>query len=205
MMKRLTVRFIQRIVTRTFILSALLVVLPMTIFGQTKSPQDPASLIAQQRDAMASLAFLNGVWRGPAWIVLPSGQKITFTQTERIGPFLDGSVKVMDGRGYGSDGKLIFNAFAILSCDSVQHSYSMRSYAQGHVGDFNFTPSANGYTWDIPAGPMTVRYSADVKDGVLHEVGARILPGKAPIQFFEMDVRRMGDTDWPDAEAIGPQ
>jgi hypothetical protein len=154
---------------------------------------------------MASLTFLDGVWRGPAWIVLPSGDKITFTQTERIGPFLDGSVKVMDGRGYGPDGKLIFNAFAILSYDSAQHSYSMRSYAQGRVGDFHFTPSANGYKWDIPAGPMTIRYIAHVEGGVLHEVGDRILPGKEPVQFFEMDVRRVGDTDWPAAGAIGPR
>jgi hypothetical protein len=161
--------------------------------------------MAQQRDAMASLTFLDGVWRGPAWIVLPSGDKITFTQTERIGPFLDGSVKVMDGRGYGPDGKLIFNAFAILSYDSAQHSYSMRSYAQGRVGDFHFTPSANGYKWDIPAGPMTIRYIAHVEGGVLHEVGDRILPGKEPVQFFEMDVRRVGDTDWPAAGAIGPR
>lgn len=52
---------------------------------------------------------------------------------------------------------------------------------------------------------MTIRYSADVKGGVLHEVGTRILPGKEPVQFFEMDVRRVGDTDWPAAGAIGPQ
>jgi hypothetical protein len=204
-MKSLIVPFTQRIMTRTFILSALMVALPMAVVGQTGSPQDPATLMAQQRDAMTPLAFLNGVWRGPAWIVLPSGEKIAFTQTERIGPFLDGSVKVIDGRGYGPDGKLIFNAFAILSYDSAQHSYSMRSYAQGHQGDFNFTPSANGYTWEIPAGPMTIRYTANVKDGVLHEVGERVLPSKPPIQFFEMNVRRVGDTDWPNAGAIGPQ
>src|SRR5665213_1090157 len=148
-MKRLIVRFTQPTLTRTWILSALLVVVPMTVFGQKNSPQDPATLIAQQRNAIASLAFLNGVWRGPAWIILPSGDKITFTQTERIGPFLEGSVKVMEGRGYGPDGKLIFNAFAILSYDSVQHSYTMHSYAQGHVGDFVFTPSADGYSWDL--------------------------------------------------------
>lgn len=187
------------------ILCAVLAVLPMTAFSQSNSPQDPASLIAQQKAALAPLSFLDGVWRGPAWIVSPTGEKITFTQTERIGPFLDGSVKVMDGRSYGPDGKLLFNAFAVLSYDSGQHSYSMRSYAQGRTGDFHFTPKANGYTWEIPAGPMTIHYTAAVKGGVLHEVGERILPGKEPVQFFEMNVRRVGDTDWPNAGAIGPR
>ena len=190
---------------RIFIFSALMILLPIAVFGQTGSPQDPASLIAQQRDAMSSLAFLNGVWRGPGWIILPSGDKITFTQTERMGPVLDGSLKVIEGRGYSSDGKLIFNAFAVLSYDSGQHSYSMHSYAQGHSGDFDFKPSADGYTWEIPAGPMTIRYTAHVKNGVLHEVGVRILPGKDPVQFFGMNVRRVGDTDWPNAGAIGPK
>jgi hypothetical protein len=204
-MKRLVIPITQQNVTLTCILSALLVVLPMAVFGQKNSAPDPASLMAQQREAMAPLVFLNGIWRGPAWILLPSGKQITFTQTERIGPFLDGSIKVIDGRGYSSDGKLIFNAFGVLSYDSAQHSYSMHSYAQGHSGDFKFTPSANGYTWEIPAGPMTIRYTADVKNGVLHEVGTRILPSNDSFKFFEMNVRRVGDTDWPNAGAIGPQ
>ncbi|MGB8478145.1 MAG: hypothetical protein WCE63_04795 [Acidobacteriaceae bacterium] len=194
-----------RLTQRTLILFSALTLLPATLLGQNSPSQDPASLIAQQHDAMASLAFLNGVWRGPGWIILPAGDKVPFTQTERIGPFLDGSVKVIDGRGYSSDGKLIFNAFAVLSYDSGKHSYSMRSYAEGRVGDFNFAPSAHGYTWEIAAGPMTIRYSADVKDGVLHEVGERVLPGKQPVQFFQMDVRRVGNTDWPNAGAIGPK
>jgi hypothetical protein len=204
-MQCLAARFIQRNLIHLSILSALVVFLPSAGFSQKNSAENPDTLIAQQRDAMAPLAFLNGVWRGPAWMVLPSGEKLTFTQTERFGPFLDASVKVIDGRSYGSNGKLLFNAFAILSYDSAQHSYSMRSYAQGRVGDFLFTPSAQGYTWEIPAGPTTIRYSAVVKDGVLHEVGNRILPGKEPVQFFEMDVRRLRDTDWPDAGAVGPQ
>ena len=74
----------------------------LAAFGQGQ--QDPATLIAAQREAMAPLAFMDGVWRGPAWTILPSGQKHTVTQTERIGPFLDGSVKVIEGRGYEPDG-----------------------------------------------------------------------------------------------------
>ena len=59
--------------------------------------QDPATLIAAQREAMSKLAVMDGVWRGPAWTILQSGEKHNVTQTERIGPFLDGSVKVIEG------------------------------------------------------------------------------------------------------------
>lgn len=166
---------------------------------------DPAQVIAAQQEAMVRLSFMDGVWRGPAWTLLPSGDKHAITQTERIGPFLDGSVKVIEGRGYDQDGRSTFNAFGTISYDPTTRAYTLHSYAQGHVGDFVLTPTADGFTWEIPAGAMLIRYSATVKDGAWREVGDRVLPGKEPIRFLEMNLKRMGDTTWPAAGAIGPK
>ena len=166
---------------------------------------DPAKLIAAEREAMIPLAFMDGIWRGTAWTVLPSGEKHTITQTERIGSFLDGSVKVIEGRGYDPDGKVTFNAFGTISYNPATRAYTLHSYAQGNVGDFVLTPSADGYVWDIPAGPMTIRYTAVVKEGAWREVGDRITPGKEPVRFFEMNLKRAGDTDWPAAGAVSPK
>src|SRR6267378_3803380 len=120
---------------------------------------DPAALISAQREAMAPLKIMDGVWRGPAWTILPSGEKHNVTQTERIGPFLDGSVKVIEGRGYDPDGRVAFNAFGTISYDPARKAYTLHSHAMGYVGDFVLTPAANGYTWEIPAGPTTIRYT----------------------------------------------
>ncbi len=49
---------------------------------------------------------------------------------------------------------------------------------------------------------MTIRYTATVKDGTWNEVGERILPGKAPIRFYEMNLKRLGDTTWPAADPV---
>ncbi|HSQ60043.1 MAG TPA: DUF1579 domain-containing protein [Acidobacteriota bacterium] len=163
---------------------------------------DPAALLAAQREAMKALASMNGVWRGPAWTIRPDGGKHEITQTERIGPFLDGTLKVIEGRGYDADGTVSFNAFGVVSFDPAKKAYAMRSHAQGQSGDFVFTPTADGYSWEIPAGPMTIRYTATIKDGVLHEVGDRIVPGKDPVRFFEMTLTRVGDTDWPAGGAV---
>ena len=165
----------------------------------------PAALIAAESDAMVRLAYMDGVWRGPAWAILPSGEKHTFTQTERIGPFLDGSVKVIEGRGYDPDGKVTFNAFGTISFNPATKGYTLHSYAMGNVGDFGLTLTPDGFTWDIPAGPMTIRYTAVIKDGAWREVGDRIVPGKEPVRFFEMNLKRVGDTDWPAAGAISPK
>jgi hypothetical protein len=39
----------------------------------------------------------------------------------------------------------------------------------------------------------------------LHEIGERIVPGGEPVRFFEMTLKRIGDTDWPAAGAVGPK
>jgi hypothetical protein len=175
----------------------------LTALGQERP--DPAALISAQREAMVRLALMDGVWRGPAWTILPSGEKHTITQTERIGPFLDGSVKVIEGRGYDPDGKVTFNAFGTISYNPATRAYTLHSYAQGNAGDFVLTPTTDGYVWEIPAGPMTIRYTAVIKDGAWREVGDRITPGKEPVRFFEMNLKRVGDTNWPAAGAVSPK
>ena len=184
-----------------------LVVLGVGVFATARSQvrEDPARLIAAQRRAILKLAYMDGVWRGPAWTILPSGEKHNITQTERIGPFLDGSIKVIEGRGYDPDGTVSFNAFGTISFDESTGAYMLHSYAQGRVGDFELKLKNDGYEWEIPAGPMKIRYVAVIKDGAWRELGDQIAPGKEPVRFFEMNLKRVGDTDWPAAGAISPK
>jgi len=91
-------------------------------------------------------------------------------------------------------------AFATISY--ATKVYTMHSNAMGRVGDFVVSPTVNGFSWEIPAGPVTIRYTAVVKDGTWHEVGDRIEAGKDPVRFFDMNLKRVGDTDWPAVGAI---
>ncbi len=191
--------------TATSIFAILIIFAGAMLTASGQARPDPVSLIAAQREAMKPLAIMDGVWRGPAWTILPSRVKHSITQTERIGPFLDGSIKVIEGRGYGEDGKVTFNAFGIISFDPATKVYAFHSYAQGQAGDFVIKPTGDGYVWEIPAGPMTIRYTAVIKDGTLREVGDRILPGREPVRFFEMNLKRVGNTDWPASGAIPPK
>lgn len=184
---------------------ALLLSLGAAPAAQAQGRPDPAKLIAAQQEALGKLTFMDGVWRGTAWTLLPSGEKHTITQTERIGPFLDGSVKVIEGRGYDPDGRVTFNAFGTVSYSPATKAYTLHSHAMGSVGDFALTPLADGYIWEIPAGPMTLRYTATIKGGTWFEVGDRIQAGKEPVRFFEMTLKRMGDTAWPAAGAVPPK
>ena len=163
---------------------------------------NPAAITAQQ-GAIKKLDWMKGRWRGPAVTQTPGGER-RVTQTERIGSFLDGTLMVMEGKGFRPDGSPGFHAFGILSFDPGTGDYTLRSYAQGYVGTFKLVPNDSGYVWEIPAGPMKIRYTATLHDGTWTEVGDRIAEGRPPQRFFEMNLKRVGDTDWPEAGAQKP-
>lgn len=185
---------------RRFVIAAALAGVAMPAAAQ--GPYDPATRIAAQRTAMARLAHLDGVWRGPAWTLTPQGRR-EMVQAERIGPFLDGSVRVMEGRGYTADGAVAFNAFGVVSFDPVTSRYSLTSWAMGFTGTFPLRLTDDGYVWEAPAGPgATMRYTAVVRDGRWHEIGERIVGDAPPVRVVELTLRRVGDTNWPAADPV---
>lgn len=174
--------------------------------GLAQAP-DPSAAIAAQKDAMKPFAGHYGIWRGTGSFVMGDGKKAEIVQTERVGPFLDGSVVVIEGRGYNPNTKaVVFNAFGTIWYNPRTKAYTLHSHAEGQTGDFPITVTPDGYIWQIAAGPaMTMRYTAVIKDGTWHEIGERITEGKEPVKFFEMTLKRIGSTDWPAAGAIPMQ
>ena len=189
---------------RVLSLAVLAVAAASSLVARAQQPES-AALLASQVEAMRAFAMLDGQWRGPATALQRDGSRLSFVQTERIGPFLGGSIKVIEGRGYDDDGSVRFNAFGIVSFDPATRAYTMHSHALGHVGDFAFVATDDGYRWEIPLGTATIRYVATVKDDELHEVGDRIVDGREPLRIFEMRLKRIGATDWPAAGAVGPK
>jgi hypothetical protein len=163
---------------------------------------DAQSRIAAQKKGMEPFKPFHGLWRGQAIAHTPTG-KLQLTQTERVGPFLDGATTLVEGRGYAPDGKLVFNAFGQIVYDPGTKRYSFRTQAMGYAGDAAVTLIPNGYIWESPAGPGAVmRYTTTLKDGVWHEVGERVVGNAPPVRTFEMTLRRIGDTDWPAANPV---
>lgn len=180
---------------------ALAMSLALTAPAAAQRP-DPAALQAQQREAMAAFARMDGVWRGPAWSITPAGRH-DIVQTERIGTFLGGTIRMVEGRGYNADGSVGFNAFGVISFNAATRSYAFSSWAMGQSGIFAIRPTANGYVWEIPAGRgAIIRYTATIEGDAFREVGERIVEGAPPMQIFEMNLRRVSDSDWPGGGAV---
>jgi hypothetical protein len=154
---------------------------------------------------MAKLAFMRGVWEGPASGTSREGTAYNVTQTERMGPMLGGDIIVIEGRGFAADGTTAFNAFAVVSYDQFTSRYEIRSYTDGMSGTFELRLTDTGYVWEIPAGPgAVVRFTATVTTDTWREVGEYIRDGAPPIKNFEMNLRRVGDTDWPRGTPTSP-
>ena len=176
---------------------ALALCAPVAAFAQGA---DTAAIAAQQ-EAMKKLDWMDGKWRGPAVSQSPQGEH-RVTQTERIGGFLDGTLKLVEGKGYNADGSTGFHAFGVVTYDPATKRYWMTSSAQGRSGKFALTPTDNGYKWEIPAGPATIRYTATLAEGKWTEVGDYVAAGQPPRRFFTMTLTRIGDTDWPEAGGV---
>lgn len=164
------------------------------------SQWDPAARQAAQRAAMTKLAFLDGAWRGRA-VAGPDGDALV--QTERVGTILGGTLRLVEGRGYDADGNPAFNAFGVISYDPAKRGYAMRAYAMGHAGDYPLEARPDGFVWTQPVGGgATLRYTAVVKDGEWHQIGERIVGEAPPVKIFEMRLRRIGASEWPEADAV---
>ena len=184
--------------------AAALLTLPLAPAAFAQVPAQPEGTPAQ-REAMAALDFMNGEWRGEAVTYTPNG-RMTLTQTERVGPMLGGSIKVIEGRGYSADGHTEFNAMAILSWDARTGRYAFRSWANGYSGDYPFERTEDGFRWETPAGPNArIQYVATVRDGTWHEVGTYVAEGQPPRPFVEMTLTRISDSTWPAAGAVAPE
>jgi hypothetical protein len=149
---------------------------------------------------------MEGQWEGAGWVILPSGQRAEFRQTEDVQFRLGGAILVIEGRGYSwpaadAPETLMFNAFAVVSFDEKArdpaYPYVFRSYAMGYANSFPARIRADGgFEWRIaPPGAPVIRYSMwQPEPGVWIEVGERSADAGATwTQTFEMRLTKKTD------------
>lgn len=165
---------------------------------------DPAPLVARQRAALAEFAWMDGVWRGTVTSASPEGT-ITLVQTERVGTIAGGTMRLIEGRGYDAADTRQFNAAAAITYDVASGQFVMSSTARGMTARPWFRTTPEGFEWGLQSGPVSISYVARHKDGEWIEEGFMALPEQPKRQFMTMRLRRVGDTDWPEAGAVGPE
>jgi len=150
------------------------------------------------------LSFMFGEWVGEASGFTPEGP-YKLTQTERVGPALNGDIVVIEGRGYNDAGDTTFNAFAVVSPTGKDGAWQMRSYSMGRAGTFPFEPRENGFVWSTPAGPNArMQYTATFDGDRWSQIGEYMAEGQPARQTFQMELVRTAGSDWPAGGAVAP-
>ena len=118
--------------------------------------QQPSASAGAQRAAMGKLAFLTGHWSGPVTIVHGPGEPLHLTQSEDVEYKLDGLALLIEGKSADTDGKAQFEALATVAFDDVSHTYRFRAYNEGHYIDTELAVQAQGFSWELRAGPARI-------------------------------------------------
>jgi hypothetical protein len=108
-----------------------------------------------QRAAMKKLAFLAGKWAGEARSYQPSGDPQVRIQTEEAQYKLDGLMLTIEGVARTkSDGKMVLQAFGIVSYDDQTPTYRMRAFNDGRFLEIEvkLAPDGKGMTWGFALG-----------------------------------------------------
>jgi len=118
--------------------------------------------LAAQIDAMDTLGFMLGRWRGTGWTIR-DGERVEFDQDEHVRRVGSGDILTVEGSAHEPDrpDRPRFAAFAIVSYDPDTHSYSWRAYSAGHCLEVPLHVGDHTFTWDLEPQPGTLmRFTA---------------------------------------------
>lgn len=157
-------------------------------------------LLDAERAAMNRLVDFDGVYAGPWRTFKPDGSiSSQGTTVHRVGPFLGGTVKVMEGRNYSEQGAITFNGMIVLTFDPDAKTYLLHIYAGGHAFDTKPVWTPTGYYFEVagPDGKGVRRVIITISPTQWAEQVYDRVEGRPPAKVFEMTLPRVGESDWP--------
>jgi hypothetical protein len=152
-----------------------------------------------QRAALDKLAWLEGEWRGPAWMMMGPNLRRTADQWEKIYRAAGGTVLVIQGIGKMTNagamtGTVAHDALAVIYWDVQRNQYTLRSFvANGSTLETKAEVSDRKVMWGFEhpqAGLM--RYTITLTPaGEWREVG-EMSPDKGTtwVQSMEMTLKK---------------
>jgi hypothetical protein len=152
-----------------------------------------------QREAIDKLAWLEGEWRGVAWMMTGPDTRHTADQWEKVSRAAGGTVLAIQGIGKARDagaetGMTVHDAFAVLYWDGSRNQYTVRSFvATGHTLEAKAEVGDRRLVWSFehPQAGLT-RYTITLTPaGEWREVGeASRDRGATWYQFMEMTLKK---------------
>lgn len=175
---------------KSLIITALAILGLMSAQAQGTAPES-------LKQEMQKLSYMAGKWKGEASMRQPNGALLKVNQEEDIQFKLDGTILVIEGTGRNpEDGKISFNAMAIISFDQQKKEFKFRS----HVMDGNQAEAyfkileENHFEWgfDLPNNAK-IRYDIKLKpsDKSWIEKGEYSPDGNVWYPYIEMKLKKL--------------
>ena len=155
--------------------------------------QTGAAIASEQgKQTLDSLEFMTGCWQGEGWMQQRSELK-KFKSTELVEMKGGETVLAITGRHTDSDtGKLVHEAFAIVSRATEGEGYRFRSFlGTGQSGEYSAKLADGAFVWELPTPNRgTVRYTIRVVDNEWRETGQYSADGTQWHETFGMTLKR---------------
>lgn len=169
----------------------------VALAGSVAGAQDQMG--TTQRAALDKLAWIEGEWRGPAWMMIGPSERQTADQWEKIYRAAGGTVLVIQGIGKMTNagpmtGKVAHDALAVIHWDDQRKQYTIRSFvANGFTLETKVEVGDRKIVWGFehPQAGLT-RYTITLTPaGEWREIGeASRDKGATWFQFMEMTLKK---------------
>lgn len=178
------------IMLNTLMFSLLACLAAMAVQQPPRSPD-----VNAQRQAMKRLGFLVGQWQGQGRMLRAPGEWIEFDQTEHGEYKLDGLLLVIEGEGRAKgDGRLVLQAYSIVSYDDATGKYHMRAFNDGRWLESDIAVADNGkeLTWGFALGEISTQSTLRLTDsGKWTESDDITISTRPAKEFMELTVKQV--------------
>lgn len=169
--------------------TAVLLTLALPALAAAQPPAQPSPSPARVA-AMQKLSFLEGVWKGTAWMQMGPKREET-TSAETVTREVGGNALLVKGLHRIADGRVVHDTLGVLSANE-DGTYAFHTWlANGRNGVYRGEWTDGAFVWGMDSPGGRVRYTIRLDDrGRWFEIGEREAKGAGWTKFFEMTLAR---------------
>jgi hypothetical protein len=169
--------------------STALLSLALPALAAAQPPAQPSPSPARVA-AMQKIAFLEGNWKGSAWMQMGPKREET-ASAETVTREVGGNALLVKGRHTLPDGRVVHDTLGVLFA-SEDGTYGFHTWlGNGRNGIHKGEVKDGAFVWGLESPGMRIRYTIRLDDkGRWFEIGERSPDGATWTKFFEMTLAR---------------
>ena len=160
----------------------------LLIIGVQLKAQNSSMAVKPKIDKLIPMV---GQWEGTGWYQQGPDKRYEISQTENVESKLNGTLLLMEGRGYVND-SLAFNAMAFFSYNPHKKQYVIESHLMDGKATVatGFFKEDGSFQWGFEFPQGKIRYNITFDENTWHETGEFSRDGEKWYKTFEMNLTK---------------